>query len=181
LLANVRRRPTEDAAAELARVFEEHHRRVFRAAYRITGNATDAEDVMQSVFLRLAVQEPELGGVDNLGSYLHRAAINNALDLCRSRWRTGRVQVEEVVGASVPDATASAATEEVEIRVWLRRALAVLSPRQAEIFVLRYLEGYDNREIAQVLGTSAAVVAVSLFRARAQLQQQFRKLAGGTP
>jgi RNA polymerase sigma factor (sigma-70 family) len=179
LLANVRTRPTENAAAELARVFEDHHRRVYRAAYRITGNATDAEDVMQGVFLRLAGQEPALAAVDNLGSYLHRAAINQALDLCRSRWRTGRAPDEE--GAAVPDAAASAATEEVEIRAWLRRALVALSARQAEMFVLRYLEGYDNREIAQVLGTSAAVVAVSLFRARAQLQQQFRKIAGGTP
>ena len=49
------------------------------------------------------------------------------------------------------------------------------------MFVLRYIEGYDNREIAQMLETSPAVVAVSLFRARNQLQKEFRKLAGGAP
>jgi RNA polymerase sigma factor (sigma-70 family) len=61
----------------------------------------------------------------------------------------------------------------------LRQALTVLSPRQAEIFVLRYLEGYENREIAEMLATSQAVVAVSLFRARAQLKTELRKLSGG--
>jgi DNA-directed RNA polymerase specialized sigma24 family protein len=48
------------------------------------------------------------------------------------------------------------------------------------MFVLRYLEGYDNREIAQLLETSRAVVAVSLFRARRQLQKEIAALAGGT-
>jgi RNA polymerase sigma-70 factor, ECF subfamily len=175
LLAPVRTSPNQTAAGELGRVFEEHHRRIYRAAYRITGNATDAEDVLQSVFLRLAGAERPRLEADNADSYLYRAAINAALDLCRSRWRTGRVEVE------VPDAGGGQAAEEVEMRSWLRRALTVLSERQAEVFVLRHLEGYDNREIAELLGTSPAVVAVTLFRARTQLQHQFKKLAGGTP
>jgi RNA polymerase sigma-70 factor (ECF subfamily) len=171
VLANVRIPPTHTFTAELARIFEEHQARVYRAAYRITGNATDAEDVLQGVFLRLA----EAGGaaLASPGSYLYRAAINGALDLCRSRWRTGRVPLADEAGA------APGGPEAAELRAWLRRALTTLSARQAEMFVLRYLEGYDNREIAQLLETSQAVVAVSLFRARTQLQMQFRRLSGG--
>ena len=75
--------------------------------------------------------------------------------------------------------SSASGTEPYEIRNWLRQALTVLSGRQAEMFVLRYLEGYENREIAEMLATSQAVVAVSLFRARAQLKKELRKLTGG--
>ncbi len=66
----------------LSQLFGEHHRRVLTAAYRITGNRSDAEDVAQVVFLRLASANVP---VTNAGSYLYRAAINGALDLLRSR------------------------------------------------------------------------------------------------
>lgn len=175
MLATLRKPSIEPETAELARAFEDHHARVYRAAYRITGSTSDAEDVLQSVFLRLARHERSPAAIDHLASYLYRAAINSALDLCRSRWQTDRAALDD--DHAVPSTPAS---ETVELRAWLRRALTTLSERQAEIFVLRYLEGYDNREIAQMLGTSQAVVAVSLFRARSQLQQQFGKLAGGS-
>jgi len=162
------------AHAELAQVFQEHHARVFRAAYRITGDASDAEDVLQGVFLRLIRREHEAESVDNLDSYLYRAAINGALDLLRSRKQRPSVALEDVSrvdereSASIPDTAAS-----LEMQTWLRQALTRLSPRPAEMFVLRYIEGYDNREIAEMLKTSQAVVAVTLHRTRGQLQKDY--------
>src|SRR6516162_807558 len=78
--------PKESAAtgADLEAIFREHHALVFRAAYRITGNAGDAEDVLQTVFLRLVRQE-NLSEVSNLAAYLHRSAVNASLDLLRRR------------------------------------------------------------------------------------------------
>src|SRR5260370_2223658 len=66
----------------LEEIFLGHKDRVFRAAYRITGNAGDAEDVLQTVFLRLARQET-LSEIVNLPAYLHRSAVNASLDLLR--------------------------------------------------------------------------------------------------
>ena len=63
-----------------------------------------------------------------------------------------------------------AAQEAGEIRDWLRRALAALPPRAAEVFALRYLEGEANRDIARMLGISRISVAVSLHRTRQRLQ-----------
>jgi RNA polymerase sigma-70 factor (ECF subfamily) len=179
VLATLRKPSVSTEVAELGRIFEEHHARLCRAAYRITGSASDAEDVLQNVFLRLARtgDGPEPGG--NLEGYLYRAAINTAVDLVRARRRqpTSGPDSEAAI-----ERTASGAGpgDEIELRGWLRQALVSLSPRQAEMFVLRYLEGYDNREIAQLLDTSRAVVAVSLFRARRQLQKELGALAGGT-
>ena len=168
------------AQTELGQLFEEHQARIFRAAFRILGNASDAEDVLQQVFLRIVRQEVPADQVGNLDAYLYRTAINAALDLARSRWRRSAVSLAEVPTDGQPgDSAAGRGTEAYEIRNWLRQALTVLSGRQAEMFVLRYLEGYENREIAEMLSTSQAVVAVSLFRARAQLKKELHKLTGG--
>ena len=67
----------------LEEAFRKHRMSVFRAAYRITGNAADAEDVLQTVFLRLARRDDS--DIANVGSYLYRAALNAALDVLRSR------------------------------------------------------------------------------------------------
>jgi RNA polymerase sigma-70 factor (ECF subfamily) len=66
----------------LSRLFDEHHGVVFRAAYRVTGNAADAEDVLQTVFLRLAAR-PDLSAITP--AYLSRAGVNAGLDLVRAR------------------------------------------------------------------------------------------------
>jgi RNA polymerase sigma-70 factor (ECF subfamily) len=165
----------------LDKLFREQGALVFRTAYRVTGSAADAEDVLQTVFLRLAGR-PDL---DGLGSepraYLHRSAVNGALDLVRSRLSgAGTVALEEHGGdvearGALPDAVAEA----VELRARLRRALARLAPRVAEVFVLRALEGIPNRRIAALLGSSPAVVAVQYFRARTQLRRELLTEGGG--
>jgi RNA polymerase sigma-70 factor, ECF subfamily len=167
----------------LEELFSEHHGRVFRTAYRITGNATDAEDVLQTVFLRLLRRQDELELSGGAASYLHRAAVNAALDLLRARKRARAVDLEEVAGelteaeAESPEGRRGRG----ELRRWLRAAVARLSPRSAEIFTLRYLEGYGNREIAELLGTSQTAVAVILHRTRHRLGKELRPLLGGSP
>ena len=163
-------------APGLGPIFEEHHGRVYRAAYRVTGNASDAEDVLQTVFLRLARQPESI--LANPRSYLYRAAINCALDLLRARQSSPSIPLE---GADRDGAQAveTDAAEAAELRRSLRRALARLHPRLAEVFVLRFVEGYENREIAQMLGTSRAVVAVTLHRARGRLKSELQAHAGG--
>src|SRR6266540_4053307 len=86
----------QTSAEELEKVFREHHPSVFRAAYRITGNVSDAEDVLQTVFLRLLRRDREAQAVENMGSFLHRAAVNAALDLVRSRQNIRNVPLDDV-------------------------------------------------------------------------------------
>src|SRR5690349_18333609 len=90
--------PSEPAspAADLERIFRENHGMVFRAAYRVTGNATDAEDVLQTVFLRLLKRDAAAEPVENLPSFLHRAAVNAALDLVRSRQNIRSIPLDEL-------------------------------------------------------------------------------------
>ena len=168
------------AVAQLEEVFREHQSCVLKAAYRITGSMADAEDVSQSVFLRLARGPVDSGRISNLQSYLHRSAVNAALDLIRSR---GHREVVPVETADELQSNSSSSPERalssLEMKRWLRRELAALSPRAAEMFALRYLEGLDNPEIARTMNTSQAVVAVTLHRARARLKKGLRSFMKG--
>ncbi len=167
-------------APDLETVFTEHYGRVYRAAYRITGNAGDAEDVLQTVFLRLARQGWSPAAIGNIEGYLHRAAVNAALDLVRMRRDAKSVPVEQAGPVLVDDARLQPERREQsrELREIVRRAVACLSPRAAEIFALRYFEGYDNKEIAALLGVSQTDVGVTLHRSRARLQEEIRTHLG---
>jgi RNA polymerase sigma-70 factor (ECF subfamily) len=163
-------------AIELEQVFREHHGLVFRAAYRVTGNASDAEDVLQTVFLRLARQGWSSASVGSIESYLHRAAVNAAVDVVRSRRDSRRVALETVEPVLPEDARLEPDRQQSsqELGTLLRHAIACLAPRAAEMFALRYFEGYDNPQIARMMATSVASVAVALHRTRAQLKAAMR-------
>lgn len=166
---------------DLGQVFQEHSRRVLRAAYRVTGNAQDAEDVLQTVFLRLVRREGGTPLSDSPEHYLHRAAVNAALDVVRSRLaaRSSPLEEHESSLAATEERSPERASGGAEIRDRIRRALAGMNPRNAEIFVLRYFEGYGNHEIAKMLGTSRSTINVILHRMRERLREEIGPEFGG--
>ena len=168
--------PLPESAEMLSQLFAEHHRRILTAAYRITGSMADAEDVAQAVFLRLAIGSGM--PVANAGSYLYRAAINGSLDTLRRRKTAstepleGAARVAAAGRGSSPEAEASGR----QLGGLLRVAIGELAPRAAEMFTLRYVEELGNREIAALMGTSQAVVAVTLHNTRSKLKRRLREL-----
>lgn len=175
--------PRADAAPppDLESLFREYNAMVFRTAYRVTGSLADAEDVLQTVFLRLARRGAGSEPVATAEGYLRRAAVNAAVDLMRSRRSARSVPIDDAVPLRLlQDSSASPerAMRGREIREWLRAALGRLSPRAAEIFALRFFEGRENAEIAAILGTTPATVAVTLHRTRERIQQEYRLFAG---
>ena len=144
---------------------------VFRTAYRITGNAADAEDVLQTVFLRLLRRTSDSDAMEKEGSYLRRAAVNASLDVIRSRQSNPTVELVEMPGSETQGET-------TELRQALGRALSGLQPRAAEIFALRFIEGLSNLEIARMLGISQVLVAVTVFRTRQQLRKELTTYLG---
>jgi RNA polymerase sigma-70 factor (ECF subfamily) len=161
---------------DFERIFQENHALVYRVAYRITGSNEDAEDVLQTLFLRLLHREI-LPDIDrNPKAYMHRAAVNISLDIVKHRSRSvATANVEEHLKEPAGHGDRLPA---FRIQDWLREALGELSPKAAEIFVLKHVEGYENAEIAQMLGTSRGTVAVLLFRARARMKKSIRKRLG---
>jgi RNA polymerase sigma-70 factor (ECF subfamily) len=166
---------------DLEQIFREHHAMVFRAAYRVTGNAGDAEDVMQTVFLRMTKRDQDAEPVGNMTSFLHRAAVNAALDLVRSRQNIRNIPLDELEPVLAEPAFRSPDRVQAagEIRDWLRGAMARLNPRIAEMFTMRFFEGKDNPEIARLLNTTPGTVAVTISRTRDRLQKEYQAYLGG--
>src|ERR1035441_9464804 len=118
--------PADLSLQDLEQIFREHHGLVFRPAYRITGNAGDAEDVLQTVFLRMLKRGDDAEPVGNMASFLHRSAVNAALDLVRSRQNIRNIPLDELEPVLAEPASRSPerARQSNEIRRWLGRALA---------------------------------------------------------
>jgi len=173
--------PAAISARDLEAIFREHHAMVFRAAYRVTGNAGDAEDVLQTLFLRLVKRDPDADPVGNLPSFLHRAAVNAALDLVRSRQNIRNIPLDELepVLAEPSHRNPDRLQNSGEIRDWLRLAIGRLNPRIAEMFTMRFFEGRDNPEIARLMNTTPGTVAVTLSRTRDRLQKEYLAHLGG--
>lgn len=165
---------TEQRPGELEKLFQAHHPRVFRTAYRITGSAADAEDVLQTVFLRLVKGQEDYDLSQNPEAYLSRAAINASLDLLRSRTRSKSVALDDVDSEHLVSRFKSPEAEHAdrELQMLVRQAVSRLGKTAGEMFVLRYYEGLDNKEIASILRTSPLVVGVVLHRARTRLRKE---------
>jgi RNA polymerase sigma factor (sigma-70 family) len=169
--------PLNEISEGLSQLFGEHRRRILMAAYRITGSMADAEDVTQGIFLRLAKTSGPV--ITNAGSYLYRAAINASLDMLRQRKVALTDSLEEAAGIASTGSSPETEASGRQLGELLRLAISELPPRAAEMFTLRYLEDLDNREIATLLHTSQAVVAVTLHNARSRLKKRLSELERG--
>lgn len=159
---------------EFEELFHAHYPLVYRTAYSVTGSREDAEDVVQTIFLRL-YRSGELAGVKrNPRAYLYRAAVNTAVSAIRSRRK--HVLTSDPAELDRPT-EARTSGEETGLQGQFLEALAQLNPGAVEILVLRYEHNYSDAEIAKLLGTSRSAIAVRLFRARARLRKFMEKKA----
>src|SRR5688572_2682365 len=84
------------ALEELGALFREHYKGIFRVAYRITGSQSDAEDVLQTIFVRLTPGWADRDLSPNPRAFLYRAAINASLDIVRHRKRANSVSLDVI-------------------------------------------------------------------------------------
>ena len=154
-----------DALGEL---FIEYGDDVFRSALRLTGSTADAEDVTQDVFVRLPrALVGFIGPSEMFDAWIRRVAVRQALMHLRSGRRRREVTVDGV-------ANLFAATDDAVARLTIDAALARLSDEHRLVFLLKEVEGYDHREIAELLDISVANSEVRLHRARRELRELLR-------
>jgi RNA polymerase sigma-70 factor (ECF subfamily) len=159
------------------RAFEEHHRSVYAAAFRVLGNGAQAQDVVQNVFLRVWRRPRAFDARrGELGPYLRLMARSRALDLWREAQAAGRAsdRLKIVVAgdeARVEDLPA-AASERDDARGLVREALRRLPAAQREALVLAYWGGLTADEIARrsavPLGTAKSRIRLGLAKLRAE-------------
>ncbi len=154
--------------AGFTELYERHYEAVFRAALRVTGSPADAEDVLQTVFLRVLSRRDEDEAAVRPAAYFRRAAVNAAVDLLRRR----AVHAETAYDDQAPHAAVAPA---LLLKEQLRRAIATLDRDDATLFLLRYVEGLSNQELADELQLEKNNVAVRLHRIRLRLQAEMER------
>jgi RNA polymerase sigma factor (sigma-70 family) len=158
-----------------AHPLDSHRRRLWALAYRVTGDAAEADDVVQET-LRRAVEHPPRDETRDIAPWLTRVAANLARDVLRRRrrnnyrgtWLPTPVPTEDLVLALESERHGPEARYEAleGISLSLLRALETLGPTQRSVLILRDVLGYDVAETAEVLELTLANVRVVHHRAR---------------
>ena len=165
---------------------ERHSQPIFRVAYRMTGNEHDADDVVQETFLRAYRQLDRFEERANFGTWLHRIAINCALDLLRARGRMDRYYGGDPEDAEMNGTIRSEPEQDrllisAELREQVAAAMERLSGNERTAFVLRHFEGMPVEEIGKTLGIQVNAAKHTIFRAVRKLRQSLEPLVRSKP
>jgi RNA polymerase sigma-70 factor (ECF subfamily) len=164
------------AEQDLEAIFREHYRLVYKTACVVTGSPQDAEDVLQTIFLKLLKRAAPPEFHKNPKGYFYKAAVNVSLSTIRSRKR--QVLTADFEALEPPQHPENS-NADAFIATRLHEAIASLSPRTAEILILRYVHDYTESEIARLLGRTRGTIAVTLYRSRIRLRRLLRASSSG--
>jgi len=170
--------------AEAFRVLVERHSRgLFRLAFRMTGNESDAEDVVQETLLRAYRQLSKFDERASFGTWLYRIATNYALDVMRSHARRREqpppldTAADPLLSAPSADPTPDRLALSAEVRDRVTEAMDELSAAERTAFVLRHFEGMGIEDVSRILGCQPSAAKHSIFRAVQKLRRALDPLA----
>jgi RNA polymerase sigma-70 factor (ECF subfamily) len=144
--------------------FADEHARLFGALCLVTGNRSEAEEIMQDAFLRLWERWDRLATIDDPSAYLFRTAMN----VFRNRYRRASLALRKTISVA-PTEDALATVEDRDVVV---RALRDLTPDQRAAVVLTGYVGLTSEEAGKVLGMRAGTVRTLATRARAAIREK---------
>lgn len=149
--------------------------KLFRLAYRMTGSALEAEDLVQEVFLKVWNGRTELESVQNIEAWCMRIAKNLAIDRLRSKhWKTQTE--EEPVMEPAHTASPYQLAELADTFSHIRQIMNHLPEKHRQVMELRDIEGLSYEEICEVLSMTMPQVKTNLFRARQVVREALIKL-----
>ena len=182
--------PDDEAAVARARSGDEeafrllvdrHGRSIYRLAFRLTGHAEDAEDVVQETFVKAFRQIDRFEARANFSTWLYRIAFNCAIDYTRTRAHRDRPDsleaLTELPAETGPNAYDLAYATEIGQRV--ERALDALSAQERAAFVLRHFEGCSIDEICRTLDIRTNAAKHAVFRAVRKLRAALGPVVAG--
>ena len=153
--------PVTALAASFEDFFELEHESLFGALYLLTGNRSDAEDLMQLAFMKVWERWSWVQEMDNPTGYLYRTALNTFRSQRRRAVVAARGAVRQVIGRR-----GGRPADRIDVRDEVDRALATLTPRQREAVVLVDLLEFPADEAARLLGIAPSTLRVQLARGR---------------
>ena len=158
-----------DAPGAFEELYRRHSPRLFGLACRMVGR-TEAEDLLQEIFLAAYRKMALYKGESSLGTWLFRLATNQCLDYLRSKRARLAMLTDTLDQEPGTQGAAAGAILGVVDRLDLERALAALPPGCRAVFVLHDIEGCEHREVAELLGVSDGTSKSQLHKARIRLR-----------
>lgn len=152
------------------RLYETYRQRIHALMMRMIGNQEEASDLAQDAFLRVFNRIGDFRGDSALGTWIHRVAVNEALQHLRRKKRFQRI-TESI--AEDPRRSDSI-SDDLDLPIDVNNALDRLPERMRQMVLLRYHDGLDYSEIADTLGVKQGTVASGLNRARQQLREMLQ-------
>lgn len=174
------RRARQLDEAALATVFDTYFPALYRYFYHHVHQAQTAEDLAAEVFCRMLEQLAKGSGPrKHLRAWLYRVAYNLIVDNSRRSVHRNHDSLEEDTACATLDMEER--TDALLLRAEARAALMSLTPQQREVIILKFLEGYENQEVARILGTTVGAVKALQHRGLAAMEQALngRQMAGG--
>jgi len=148
-------------------IYKLYYKAMFNTSLRIVNQSAEAEDIMQESFLDAFQRLHSYTGEGSFGSWLKRIVINHSLDYLRKERET--VPFDEVE-YDIPDSTEENREEEIQFQVIeVKKAISLLRDEYRIVLSLFLLEGYDHKEIAQILKISNQLSRTRYSRARQKL------------
>lgn len=150
--------------------------KVYSLCYRIIGNAEDAKDISQLVFIKLWENLEKYDAQYAFDTWLYRMVTNVAIDFMRNKQsRENAVNSNLRLVKTSLDAEQGVVIQRKEVEYVFNAVSSCLSPKQKTIFVMNQMDDMASSEIAKVLGCRESTVRNHLFNARKLMQQQLRK------
>ncbi|HEX6087005.1 MAG TPA: RNA polymerase sigma factor [Thermoanaerobaculia bacterium] len=150
--------------------------KVYALCYRIIGNAEDAKDISQLVFIKLWENLEKYDAKYAFDTWLYRMVTNVAIDFMRNKQsRDNAVNSNLRLVKTAADAEQSVIVQRKEVESVFESVSSVLSPKQKTIFVMNQMEDLPSAEIAKVLGCRESTVRNHLFNARKLMQTQLAR------
>jgi len=149
-------------------LYQRYAARIYSLACRMAGSTDAGEDLLQEIFLQAHRKMASFKGDAALGTWLYRLAVNHCLDFVRSR----RAKMDKATDTLDADGAIEplAPRETPLARIDLERAIARLPEGCREAFVLHDVEGFDHKEVAQMLGIAEGTSKSQVFKARSKLR-----------
>lgn len=169
-----------NAPGAFEEVYKAHAPRLFGLICRLVGRI-EAEDLLQETFLAAHRKLGLYRGESALGTWLFRLATNLCLDHLRSRSGRWSQLTDALDGDVESHATAAGPILGTVDRLDLERAIAALPPGARLVFVLHDVEGFDHRQVGELLGLSDGTSKSQLHRARMRLRQMLASRRAAAP
>ncbi len=153
-------------------MYRQHSTRMFRMAYRMVDSTSDAEDLLQDIFLHAHRKLSTFRGDSSLGTWLYRLGVNRCLDFLRKRSarREGAGGPPDDMKSEQAGRVGQVAGEILPTRIDLERAIKTLPEGCRAAFVLHDVEGFDHREVAKLLGIAEGTSKSQVHKARMRIR-----------